>query len=208
VALVSNLDLAKVGDRLRQTGLQAHATFTLPPGRHSLRFLLRDVVSGRSATHWMEVSIPETTPNEVVLLPPMFMDDPERWLILQAPSRATKATSSPFQVARSAFAPRPRPILANGREERICLLALDGNRQYDAGASFEILPSLLDTDGGVVPFGDFRLTQAVAGEDGYRRFVLAFTPTGVGAGDYSLRVRVRDPGSGRVGESFQSVRVE
>lgn len=208
VALVSNLELAKVGDRLKQTGLQAHTTFTLPPGRHSLRFLLRDVVSGRSATHWMEVSIPETVPHEVVLLPPMFMDDPERWLILQAPSRATKGLSSPFQVARNAFAPRPRPILTNGREERVCLLALDGNRQYDAGASFEIVPSLLDTGGVVMPFNDFRLTQAVAGEDGYRRFVLNFTPTGVSAGDYSLRVRVRDPASGRVGESFQSVRVE
>ncbi len=208
VALVSNLELAKVGDRIRQTGLQAHATFTLPPGRHSLRFLLRDVVSGRSATHWMEVSIPERTPNEVVLLPPMFMDDPARWLILQAPSRATKASSSPFQVAHDVFAPRPRPVIANGREERVCLLALDGNRQYDAGASFEIVPSLLDGGGGLVPFGDFRLTQAVAGEDGYRRFVLAFTPAGIGAGDYSLRVRVRDPSSGRVGESFQAVRVE
>jgi VWFA-related protein len=208
VALVSNLDLAKVGARLRQTGVQAHATFTVPPGRHSLRFLLRDVVSGRSATHWMEVSIPETVPNEVVLLPPMFMDDPERWLILQAPSRATKGPASPFQVARSAFAPRPRPVISNGREERVCLLALDGNRQYDAGASFEIVPALLDNVGGVVPFGDFRLTQAVADDDGYRRFVLAFTPAGIGAGDYSLRVRVRDPSSGRVGESFQSVRVE
>jgi hypothetical protein len=208
VALVSNLDLAKVGGRLEQAGLQAHATFTLPPGRHSLRFLLRDVVSGRSATHWMEVSIPERTSNEVVLLPPMFMDDPARWLILQAPSRATRASSSPFQVAQDVFAPRPRPVIANGREERVCLLALDGNRQYDAGASFEIVPSLLDGGGAVVPFGDFRLTQAVAGEDGYRRFVLAFTPAGIGAGDYSLRVRVRDPASGRVGESFQAVRVE
>jgi VWFA-related protein len=208
VALVSNLDLAKVGGRLKETGLQAHATFTLAPGRHSLRFLLRDIVSGRSATHWMEVSIPDKAPNEVVLLPPMFMDDPERWLILQAPSRSTKASSSPFQVAHNAFAPRPRPVISNGREERVCLLALDGNKQYDAGASFEILPSLLDHAGAVLPFGDFRLTQAVAGEDGYRRFVLAFTPSGVGAGDYSLRVRVRDPSSGRVGESFQSVRVE
>lgn len=208
VALASNLDLAKVGGRLRENGLQAHATFTLAPGRHSLRFLLRDAVSGRSATHFMEVSIPQAMPNEVVLLPPLFMDDADRWLIVHAPSKGTKVPGSPFQVARDVFAPRPRPTLTNGREQRVCLLALDGNRQYDAGASFEILPSLLDSGGLVVPFSDFRLAQAVAGEDGYRRFVLSFTPEGVGAGDYSLRVRVRDPASGRVGESFQSVRVE
>jgi len=66
----------------------------------------------------------------------------------------------------------------------------------------------VDAAGASVPFGDLRLSQAVADDDGYRRFVLSFTPSGVPAGDYSLRVRVRDPQSGRVGESFQSVRVE
>ena len=208
VALVSNLDLAKVGDRLRANGLQAHATFTLAPGRHRLRFLVRDAATGRSATNWMEISIPEARPNEVVVLPPLFMDDPEHWLILQAPSRETRSSTSPFRVAQDAFAPRPRPSIANGREQRVCLLALDGNRQFDAGASFDIVPALLDAQGAVMPFKDFRLTQAVAGEDGYRRFVLAFTPSGVGAGNYSLRVRVRDSSSGRVGESFQAVRVE
>ena len=88
------------------------------------------------------------------------------------------------------------------------MLTQDGNRQYDAGASFEIVPALLDQSGSVLPFGDFRLMQAVAGDDGYRRFVLAFTPVGIDAGDYRLRVRVRDPSSGRVGESFQAVRVD
>lgn len=208
LALASNFDLAKVGGTLRGTGVQAHATFTLPPGTHSLRFLLRDAASGRSATHWMEVTIPETTPAEVTVLPPLFMDDAEKWVIMNAPSRGTRVSSSPFRVAQSAFAPRPRPLLTNGQEQRICLLAQDGNRQYDAGASFEIVPALLDQAGSVLPFGDFRLMQAVAGEDGYRRFVLAFTPVGIGAGDYRLRVRVRDPSSGRVGESFQAVRVE
>jgi VWFA-related protein len=208
LALASNFDLAKVGATLRGAGVQAHATFTLPPGRHSLRFLLRDASSGRSATHWLEVTIPETAPAEVTVLPPLFMDDAEKWVIVNAPSRGTRAASSPFRVAQNAFAPRPRPRLANGREERICLLAQDGNRQYDAGASFEIVPALLDQAGSVLPFGDFRLMQAVAGEDGYRRFVLAFTPVGIDAGDYRLRVRVRDPSTGRVGESFQAVQVE
>jgi VWFA-related protein len=208
VALASNLDLAKVGERLRGSGLQAHATFTLPPGAYSLRFLLRDAVTGRSGTHWMEISVPEVQTGEVVLLPPLFMDDPQRWLVLHAPSSATRATGSPFRVGSEAFAPRPRPVVANGREQRVCLLAQDGGRAYDAGASFEILPSLLDRAGASVPLGDFRLSQAVADDDGYRRFVLRFTPAGVQAGDYSQRVRVRDPQTGRVGESFQAVRVE
>lgn len=208
IAVASNLDLAKVGDRLREAGLQAHATFTLAPGRYSLRFLLRDAGSGRSGTHWMEVSVPEASAREVVLLPPLFMDDPQRFLVVQAPSFATQGTGSPFRVGASAFTPRPRPVVANGREQRVCVLAQDGGRAYDAGASFEILPTLVDQAGVPLPFRDFRLSQAVADDDGYRRFVLSFTPSGVPAGEYSLRVRVHDPQTGRVGESYQSVRVE
>lgn len=208
IALASNLDLAKVGDRLRTSGLQAHATFTLAPGRYSLRFLLRDAVTGRNGTHWMEVSVPEAVAGEVVLLPPLFMEDPQRFVVLHAPSSGTSGTGSPFRVGASAFAPRPRPVMANGREQRVCVLARDGGRAYDAGASFEILPTLVDGAGAPVSFRDFKLRQAVADDDGYRRFVLSFTPSGVPAGDYSLRVSVRDPQSGRVGESFQSVRVE
>jgi hypothetical protein len=208
IAVASNLDLAKVGERLRASGLQAHATFTLPPGRYSLRFLLRDGATGRSGTHWMEVSVPEAAPGEVVLLPPLFMDDPQRFLVVQAPSSASLSTGSPFRVGAAAFTPRPRPVAANGREQRVCVLAQDVGRAYDAGTSFEIVPSLVDAAGAPVAIADLRLSQAVADDDGYRRFVLSFTPSGVPAGDYNLRVRVRDPQSGRVGESFQSVRVE
>lgn len=209
VAVASNLDLAKVGERLRGTALQAHAAFALAPGRYSLRFLLRDAESGRSGTHWMEVSVPEVSPAEVELLPPLFMDDPASFVVLQAPSSGARAAAgSPFRVGASAFTPRPRPVIGNGREHRVCVLAQDRGRAYDAGASFEIVPTLLDASGAPVRAGDIRLTQAVADDDGYRRFVLAFTPAGVPAGEYSLRVRLRDPQSGRVGESFQSVRVE
>ena len=124
----------------------------------------------------MEVSVPDAVADEVVLLPPLFMDDPERFLILHAPSRATKGASSPFQVGADRVRAAPAARLANGREQRVCLLALDGDRQYDAGASFEILPSLLDMGGAVMPFRDFRL---VAG--GGRRGRLSPVRAGVHA---------------------------
>jgi hypothetical protein len=34
------------------------------------------------------------------------------------------------------------------------------------------------------------------------------TPADLTAGDYTLRVRLRDPGSGRISEAFHAVRVE
>lgn len=44
--------------------------------------------------------------------------------------------------------------------------------------------------------------------DGFRRFVLSFTPEDVAEGDYTLRVRLRDPASGRISEAYQAVRFE
>jgi VWFA-related protein len=207
-AATSNINLARVGDKLRQRGLQVHAAFTLPPGRYDLRFLVRDAATGRQGSDWLDVNVPALDPAEVMLFPPLFMEPPDDWVILQASSRGTPLPESPFRVEADPFAPRARPRLVNGQLQRVCLLAYDAGRQYDPGAAFEIKPQLLDAAGAPVSSGGFRLAKAVAGTDGFRRFVLDFTPTALRPGDYRLRVRFRDPSSGRISESYQAVSVE
>jgi hypothetical protein len=197
-----------VGGRIRERGLQCHATFTVPPGKHSLRFLVRDATTGRSGSYRLDVSVPPFERDNVLLFPPLFMDERDRWLVLEAPSRSTQAPESPFRVATEAFAPRTRPRLVNGRAESVCLLAYDGGRRYDPGSSFELKPQLLDRDGVPVPVGRFQVSKSEAGEDGFRRFVLNFVPSDVAPGEYTFRVRIRDPASGRVSEAFQAVSVQ
>lgn len=208
IGLVSNLDLAKLGDRLRGRGLQCHAAFALPPGKHGLRFLIRDAQTGRSGAYWMEVTVPPFETNGVTLYPPLFMDDPQHWVILEAPSRSTVALESPFHVADAAFTPRTRPKLQNGQRQSVCLMAFDGGVRYDPGASFEIKAQLLDGSGAPVGMGRLELERSVAENDGFRRFVLNVTPNDVAPGDYTFKVRLRDPASGRLSEAFQSVQVE
>jgi len=207
VALASNLDPAKVGAKLRGRGLQCHGAFVLPPGRHSVRVLVRDG-AGRMGSSWLDVSLPPFDSPEVMLFPPMLMDDPGQWVIIEAPSHAPEPPESPFHVGDDAFAPRVHPRLANGRTEQICLLVFDGGRAYDPGASFEIKPQMVKADGSALAVGQVEVARAIAGRDGFRRFVLRVTPQDLEAGEYTLRVRLRDPASGRVSEAFQSVRVE
>jgi hypothetical protein len=208
VAFSSALDVEAAAPRLRARGLQCHATFTLAPGRHALRFMVRDAASGRTGARGLDVTVPEFDPTEVMLFPPLFMDAPQDWLILEVPSRSAPRPLTPFLVAAEKFTPRARPSLANGRTDRVCLLAWDAGRAYDPGASFEIKPQLLTEAGAPVPLGRVAVTQAEAGTDGFRRFVLDVTPAAVASGDYTLRVRLREPGTGRVSEAFQAVRVE
>jgi VWFA-related protein len=209
VALVSNLDLAKTGERLRQRGLQVHATFTLRPGPYSLRFLVRESETGRMGSYWLEVTVPELDPAEVQLFPPLFMGDPADLVVLQAHSRSTREPLSPFVVGTEAFVPRPKPTLVNGRAETVCLLAFDGGRRFDPGASFEIKPKLVDHAGQAVALGGrVQIVKSVSDGEGFRRFVLGFTPSDIPAGEYTFRASVRDPGTGRVSEAFQAIRVE
>ena len=87
-------------------------------------------------------------------------------------------------------------------------MAFDGGRKYDPGASFEIKPSLVDKQGAPVRVGKVTVARTIAEADGFRRFVLDVTPSDVAPGDYSFRVRLRDPASGRISEAYQAVRVE
>jgi VWFA-related protein len=206
VSLAANLDLAKVGPLVRERGLQLHATFTLEAGPHDLRFLVRDKDSGRSGTYWLQVTVPSFASTGVTLFPPLVMGEADDWLVLPVRSTRSAAAESPFRVADQPFAPRPHPRLERARAERVCLLAFDGGVRYDPGASFEITPQLVDKEGAVARLHAVRVERSVA-ENGFRWFVLSFSPEAVTPGDYTLRVRLRDPASGRVSEAFQAVTV-
>jgi len=207
-AQFSRVDPQRASSRLREGGLQCHITFRLKPGLYNLRFLVQDTRSGRIGSKWLEVSVPTFDAQEVFLSPPLFMDAPDRWVILEVQSRASQGLSEqPFKAGET-FTPKVEPQLVNGQEQRVCVLAFDAARRYDPGASFEIEPRLLDGAGRSVSVGPVALSQAITGDDGLRRYVLTFTPDGLRPGPYTFRVGLRDPSSGRVSEAYQSVRVE
>jgi VWFA-related protein len=205
LSLQAGLDTAALGPRLRERGAQLHATFTLAPGKHDLRFLVRDAETGRSGSSWLAVTVPAFEAGAgVALFPPLFMEEPQGWVVLHARSARTTGGLSPFVVDQDPFVPRARPRLRNGEAQRVCLLAYDGGARFDPGTSFEIKPALLDGAGEIVSVGKFQVLKSTA-ESGFRRFVLGFTPKDVPPGDYSFRVRLRDPASGRVSEAYQAV---
>jgi VWFA-related protein len=208
VSVAASLDTQKLGERLRGRGVQCHAAFALGPGRYQLRFLVRDVESGRSGIQWLEVTVPSFDEGGVMLFPPLFMDDPAQWVVVHAPSRGEAGAPSPFRLAEAPFAPRARPSVENGRATSVCLLAFDGAAQRDPGASFELRPQMLAADGSPVAVGGFRVERSLAEGGGFRRFVLGFTPRDLAPGDYTLRVRLRDPASGRLSEAYQALSVE
>jgi VWFA-related protein len=208
IALGVRLDMGPARRSAVLPCTQCHAFFSLRPGPHELRFLVRASGSGRVGSRWLAVTVPDFAPGDVQLSPPVFVDDREGWLVVRADSRATHTELNPFDTAEDSFVPRARPTLTTGRAERFLLLAYDGGVQYDPGASLEITPQVFDSDGIQVGGGRFELDRASAESDGFRRYVVSFIPNQIPPGEYTLRVRLRDPASGRVSEAFQSVEVQ
>jgi hypothetical protein len=207
VAFLSKLDVKKAREQMGRDGLQCHAFFSLRPGPHELRFLVRDAEKGRTGSRWMAVTVPEFKPGDVQLSPPIFVEEPGDWLVLQASSRSTRMAESPFRIEDDPLVPRTRPVLASGRTGRFLVLAYDGGLQYDPAAPLVITPRLLDADGVPLPGVTFELERALAEPDGFRRYVVALTPNEVAPGQYTLSVSLRDTGSGRVSQSFYAVEV-
>src|SRR5262249_24935282 len=87
-SLGTRLDLARGGARIRERGLQFHSTFALAPGSHDLRFLVRNGATGRAGALAMTVELPAFAPDSVVMAPPLFMDDPGRWLVVPVPAHS------------------------------------------------------------------------------------------------------------------------
>jgi hypothetical protein len=202
----ARLDLQKVGLPGTRRGVQFHTTFTLPPGDYDLRFLVRDGATGRSGTCWLQVTVPSFAGAGISLVPPLFMHETRSWVVLPVRSGRTTVPGSPFRVGDEPFAPQARPRMLRDRAERVCLLAFVGGRAEDPAASFEITPQLLDGQGVSVRLRGVHVERAVA-EGVFRWFVLSFTPEGASPGEYTLRVRLRDPASGRVSEAFRAVTV-
>lgn len=208
VALASTLELSKLDSKLQKTGLLVQATFNLSPGRHSLRFMVRDGEKQRGGVHALDVEVPLFIGGERVLYPPLFMEDPASWLVVQATSRSGAPVETPLRVGDDAFAPRIDVNLVNGKTDKVCVMTYDGGKSYEPGAQFQIGAQLINAEGTPVRIGKVALAQAVAELDGFRRFVLNVTPQDVPSGEYTFKVKLTDPADGAVSEAIQPVRVE
>ena len=207
MALTPTVTVEKLGARVRQSGLQFHSSFAVKPGRHDLRFLVRDVWSGRMGSRRVEVMVPSFDAGTVSVSPPLFMSDPAQRVVLQTPSRNNATPEMPFRVDTDLFTPQGLPQLANGRADSVCVLAFTPT-PFDAKSSFQISAHLTDEHGGRVPLGaPLALTRVVGEPDGFRRFVLKLTPTGVPPGPYTFRVRLKDPLATEAAETATLVQV-
>jgi hypothetical protein len=135
----------------------------------------------------MALEVPAFGTGQIVLSPPLAMDDPRTRLVLPAASRALPALEIPFRLEDTPFTAEPLPVLHNGAGRDVCVIVWSGSARY-AGAALEVEAQLVDAAN--APHG-LRLEgepRVVADADGLQRYVLRVLPAGMAPGRYSLRV--------------------
>jgi VWFA-related protein len=97
------LDLAKVGERLRSNGMKYYATLSLPPGSYAIKSLVTVHESGSRGFRRSDVVVPEA--RDLAVSQPFFFESPGQWLMIKGGSHDTSNASYPFQVNGEAFIP-------------------------------------------------------------------------------------------------------
>lgn len=117
-----SLDLKKVGDRLRQSGLKYYATLSLPPGQYAVKSLLRAGDTDRRGFGRTDLVVS----NGAGFTTPVPIDESPKAVLVKGNSHSTSGTY-PFQLNGQIFIPSTGAHRSGGPQK----IAVYG---YGAGA--------------------------------------------------------------------------
>lgn len=190
------LDPGRADPQGQAHGISVFGTFEVPPGRYTIRLMVREAASGKSAVRMLDVTVPPYDARSVFALPPLVLDESERWLKmdLARDKSASPGAEAPFQIDAHPFVPRTSFEVRPGARERLVLMVFDPELAGDPAADVEIRSSLTASDGQAVQPGRLRVERVVDDGDGRRTFVFSYLPEDVGTGDYTLRIGLGEAG--------------
>lgn len=206
MVLQSTLDLGAVRAPLQARGLQVITSFAVARGPIDVRFVVRDKATRRAGSLRLVLEMPAFGEQDVVLSPPLAMDDPRARLVVPAPSQRNPQLEIPFRLGETPFTAEPLPLLENGASRELCLMAWAGSASRAAAGSIQA--QLVDDAGGARSLPLDEPPRAVADADGTTRYVLTLAPKDVPKGRYRLRIAMGEPGSRETRWSELQVRVE
>lgn len=197
------LDVSKLRAKPEIEGIKFYGTLFLPTGDCTVRALVRNGTTGRSAVMATSFRVPAVPGGLATMLPPFFEEPPGGWVMVKATTRAdtpSRTADYPFAIAGESFIPAALPVLKNSAEARVAVFT------YNFGNGPE--PSPMEVRGEIIGMGEkprpvkleVRRRSDLERGDG-RKLLLGFKPEGLAPGRYSLRVAARDPTSNRVLES-------
>jgi VWFA-related protein len=197
------LDRQQVGPALDANGFKYWGHFDLDSGEYTVRVMVRNPKTGANALEVVTVEVPAADASEATLLPPLFVDDPSRWVLGREDASEQRAgVEYPFLQAGNPFIPAARPSVKAGGQAPLTLVA------YNFGTgSLAVSGQLFSASGDVVDGGRIELGAGASGAAGKAELPAVFHAAKVAPGDYVLVVTLRNTASQKEETSSIPIRV-
>ncbi|HVT44404.1 MAG TPA: VWA domain-containing protein [Thermoanaerobaculia bacterium] len=182
---IFSLDLKKVRGVLSNSGLKYYGVLSLPPGDYTIKTLVRVLESGSNGFTRTTIRVPAY--GEPAMLPPLWFEEPDQWILLRGVSKAGGEIAYPFTVAEQSFIPSARPRLEIGETYRLAMFTYN----LPAG-DMELRAHLAGANGSQLSPALELLGRTPVGANGVVKVLLEFTPAAIDPGDYSLHIAFRD----------------
>ncbi len=114
-----SLDLNKVGEKLRASGIKYYATLSLPVGKYAIKSLVRVPEAEKKGYARIELVVPAAS--DVTVLPPFFFEEPGKWLMVKGASHDTTNFGYPFQINGEPFIPSAAVRVQHGEPRRFAV---------------------------------------------------------------------------------------
>ena len=189
------LDLGKGKGRqaMEEGGVKYYGHFDLEPGAYQIRVLVRNAATGRTGVQTVAVTVPTYAEAQPILLPPFFIEESQRWLLVREQTGGDLKGSVvyPFTVSGEPYVPAARPVLSGEKTARLCLVA------YNLGkGDLAVKGEVVAADGKSLQGKLSGIQRTATGIQGLDKLVATFDPAGLSAGNYVLQVAVTDPATG------------
>lgn len=195
------LDLKKVRSTLQKGGLKVYGEMTLPPGKYTLRTLVRDAEADRFGVTVNAISVPGD-PSAAFALPPLFIEEGRQWIMVKVKSREGAAAPSeyPFSIGGESFVPTALAGTSqSGDPMQVCLI---GYNFASDSSDLQYTGRAIGVDGRPHGRVELKLLKASDRERaGARKLLLQVRTWGLDPGRYALAVKLEDKKTGSASEN-------
>lgn len=183
------LDIPKIGERLRESGIKFYATLSLPPGKYDVKSLVRVLETERKGFAHSAIVVPAA--DDVAVLPPLFVEPPGKWVMVKGGSHDPTHAPYPFQINGEPFIPCAGVQVENGKPRQFAVFVYNAAPDEMAWQA-----SVSDARGGehaTTP----QLLKELKGPD-VTKLMFQYDPADLGSGDARLDFTVHKKGSADV----------
>jgi hypothetical protein len=147
------LDVAKLGATMKETGVKYYETLSLPPGKYSVKTLVRVAESDKKGYVRNDVVVPEKS--AMAVSQPLFYEAGPKWVMIRGASHDKTNAGYPFQVAGESFIPAAAVHVKSGEPRRFALFvqnAAPGDLTFETQPAAKVVAKSGDATGSRIVF--------------------------------------------------------